>query len=83
MQWRNGNATICNLVTSGFDSRLHVQIALVAQPEEQAASTRKVRGSSPRESANSESEREGSRAPPAKRPVAKAMSIVRSALRQF
>ena len=88
MQWRNGNAMSCNLVTSGFDSRLHVQdrprsikIALVAQPEEQAVSTREVRGSSPRESANLESEREGSRAPPAKRSVPHGMSIVRSALR--
>ena len=82
MQWRNGNAVSCNLTTSGFDSRLHVHIALVAQLEERAASTRRVRGSSPRESTyHAESERERSHAPPAKRSVAKAMSIVRSALR--
>ena len=108
VQWRNGNATACKAVMSRIDTGLHLH-ALVAQLEERAASTCKVRGSRPRESANildvdqpedrpcpkreaarssraveanPESEREGSRAPPAKRSVAKAMSIVRSALRQ-
>lgn len=54
----------------------------VAQPEEHPGPNGKRAGSSPAVIANSESEREGSRAPPAKRLVPKGMGIVRSALRQ-
>jgi hypothetical protein len=112
MQWRNGNAVSCNLITSGFDSRLHVQDHVqdrsrsstgrasgfypqgsgfetsrerqfldVDQPEDRPCPKREAARSSRAVEANPESEREGSRAPPAKRSVAKAMSIVRSALR--
>ena len=84
MQWRNGNAMSCNLITSGFDSRLHVQ-------DRSRSSTGRASGFYPqgsgfessREHQFVESEREGSRAPPAKRPVPHGMSIVRSALRHL
>ena len=76
-----GRARSFYLQGSGFETSRERQFLDVDQPEDRPCPKREAARSSRAVEANPESEREGSRAPPAKRSVAKAMSIVRSALR--